>query len=216
MVMNSKFFSCAMKPQRLTSVLTILALTITILGAESKQAKIAQAQTKKPQTTEFVCTTKDRTPATVAKTPQGDVPVILWKYTGFRGYTPQQRCLEVSNRFQRFYENGTLKFMATGRMNRENVVCVTESEDGPCLGLLFTLRPGVNPNNSLKKLLAVRNNAGGYLNETGDRIYINIEEYLREGIALATGTSNGRETNLNSNPEVNPQPTSVPTPTPLW
>ena len=216
MVMNSKFFSCAMKPQRLTSVLAILALTMTILGAESKQAKIAQAQTDGPQTTQFVCTSSDGVPATVARTPGGDVPVILWKYTGFRGYTPQQRCLEVSNRFQRFYDNGTLKFMATGRMNRENVVCVTERESAPCSGLLFTLRPRVNPNDTLKELLAVRNNAGGYLNETGDRIYINMEEYLREGIALATGTSNKQDTNLNPNPEVNPQPTSVPTPPPLW
>lgn len=155
-------------------------------------------------------------PATVAKTPQGDVPVILWKYTGFRGYTPQQRCLEVSNRFQRFHENGTLKFLTTGRMNRKNVVCVAESETTPCVGLLFTLRPGVNPNDTLKELLAVRTQAGGALNETGDRIYIDLEQYLREGIALATGTSKERDTNLNPNPEVNPQPNSVPTLPPLW
>ncbi len=212
MVMNSKFFSCAMKPQRLISVLAIfiLALTMTLLGLQP------QANTQAPINTQFVCTTSDGVPATVARTPRGDVPVILWKYTGFRGYTPQQRCLEVSNRFQRFYDNGTLKFMATGRMNRENVVCVTEREGDPCSGLLFTLRRGVNPNDTLKELLAVRDHAGGYLNETGDRIYINMEQYLRESTPLATGTSNGRETNLNPNPEVNPQPTSVPTPPPLW
>ncbi len=47
MVINSKFFPCAMKPQRLTSVLVISALTMTTLLALSPQAKIAQAQTNR-------------------------------------------------------------------------------------------------------------------------------------------------------------------------
>ncbi len=210
-----------MKPQLLTSILTISALTAatTLTAIETTVAQT---------TAQFVCSTSNGIPATVAKTANGEVPVILWSsdYFNSAGYTPESRCKQVSSRFQTYYEKGSLKFMTTGRMNRQNVVCVAERENGPCSGLLFTLKPGSNPNETLEKLLARRSQSGGPLNETRDRVYIDMNHYLQEGLSATTRTESTigfpdeSTPSVNPSPQVNPQPAPQPAPQPnpgyLW
>ncbi|MGK7874268.1 MAG: COP23 domain-containing protein [Xenococcaceae cyanobacterium] len=181
-----------MKPQLLTSVLTFSALTLATTFTASSPARA--------QTTNFVCGVSQGVPATIAKTLQGDVPVIRWVSNYFKGsgYDPQTRCEMVSDRFQNYYNTGTLKFLTTGRMNRQNVVCVAEYNGGPCAGLLFTLKPGSSPGQTLQRLMAVRTRALGPLNETNARIYIDINQYLTE--ATGSGTDSG-------SPTVPPNPT---------
>ena len=219
MLINTHVLSSAMKPKLLTSVLTISALTAaTALTAMDTTV----AQTNQGQTSKFVCGTVDGSPATVVNTPQGEVPVILWKYDGFAGYSPEVRCQQISSRFQTYYQNGTLKFLTTGRMNRQNVVCVAQSKGGGCEGLLFTLKPGSDPNETLQALLARQNLSGGPLNETGARVYIDMTEYLQGGVASTTGVESIIDSpdegasSVNNQPEVNPQPNPQPNPGPLW
>ncbi len=112
--------------------------------------------------------------------------------------------------------------MTTGRMNRQNVVCVAERENGPCSGLLFTLKPGSDPNETLEKLLARRSQSGGPLNETRDRVYIDMNHYLQEGLSATTGTESTigfpdeSTGNVDSNQRVNPQSAEQPNPGNLW
>ncbi len=221
MLVNTNVQVCPMKPQLLTSVLTISALTAatTLTAIETTVAQT---------TAQFVCSTSNGIPATVAKTANGEVPVILWSsdYFNSAGYTPESRCQQVSNRFQTYYGNGSLKFMTTGRINRQNVVCVAELENGPCSGLLFTLKPGSNPTETLQELLARRSQSGGPLNETGARVYIDMNHYLQEGLSATTaieptiGFPDESSSSINSNPQVNPQPAPQPAPQPnpgyLW
>ncbi len=210
-----------MKPQLLTSFLTISTLTAaTTLTAIDATV----AQTNQKNTAQFVCSSSDGVPATVAQTANGEVPIILWSsdYFDSAGHTAESRCQEVSNRFQTYYENGSLKFMTTGRMNRQNVVCVAERENGPCSGLLFTLKPGSDPNETLEKLLARRSQSGGPLNETRDRVYIDMNHYLQEGLSATTGTESTigfpdeSTGNVDSNQRVNPQSDSQSNPGDLW
>ena len=133
--------------------------------------------------TNFVCENWQGVPTTFAKMPdQTMVPVLIWQsdYFSYSGYDPSTRCQLVSNRFQYFYNAGQLNYITTGRMNRMPVVCVSYKNGGGCNGLLFTLKPGVNPGQTLQKLMAVRVSSTGPLNETTGRVYVNFDDYLKQ------------------------------------
>jgi hypothetical protein len=78
----------------------------------------------KAQNSVFYCGTDGEIPTTMASTSQDEVPVIRWvsDYFADSGWTPQARCEEVSQRFQTYHQNGSLKFLTTGRMNGQPVV----------------------------------------------------------------------------------------------
>ena len=100
-----------------------------------------------PQAKSFVCSSASGVPATSAVTPNGEVPVIRWTSTTFSGagWSPERRCQEVTARFNSYMEKGMLEYITTGRMNSLPVICVTRTEGGGCDGLLYTLKPGQNP-----------------------------------------------------------------------
>ncbi|WP_299414784.1 COP23 domain-containing protein [Acaryochloris sp. IP29b_bin.148] len=161
-----------MKRQQVASLIALSVAAGAILAVGSQPAQASEQR--------FSCGQSGGTPATMAKTKRGYVPVIRWTsdYFGSSGWSPQARCTEVSNRFEAYHRNGTLKFLTTGRMNRQSVVCVASQDGGPCSGLLFTLKPGSNPGRTLQRLLDVRYRATGPLNESAARVYINMEDFL--------------------------------------
>jgi len=116
----------------------------------------------------------------MAITSQDEVPVIRWisDYFAGSGWTPEARCEEVSRRFQTYYQEGSLKFLTTGRMNGESVVCTADRRGGGCQSLLFTLKPTSSPGAALQQLLDVQVRASGALSETDDRVYIDINQIL--------------------------------------
>lgn len=71
---------------------------------------------------------------------RGNVPVVSWEKR-IENLSPEDRCRIVSERFQRFDTQGLLKYITTGTMNHQSVVCVVAYQDGPCLpnGLLVTI-----------------------------------------------------------------------------
>lgn len=142
-----------MKSRLFMSTLAISA--IALVGTLTPHQKaIAKA-------TNFVCGSWQGTPATLAQTANGNVPVILWKsdyFTG-SGYDPQTRCQIISEKFQQYYSDGRLKYLTTGRENGMNVICAAKSNNGGCNGTLFTLKPGSDPGKTLQDLLAVRDRA---------------------------------------------------------
>ncbi len=168
-----------MKINLLATVITLAATVIT-----SPFVVNSSTSAKSASTTNFICGTWQGVPATLAMTPkQETIPVIRWDSRHFSnaGYNPRTRCQLVSNRFQYFYESGQLNYITTGLINRMPVVCVTDAYGGGCNGLLFTLKPGSNPSQTLQELMAVRFRVKGPLNETLGRVYINFQEYLNQG-----------------------------------
>jgi Circadian oscillating protein COP23 len=157
---------------RLPMIAAIAAIAWTIVN----DLRPAQAQT-----TQFVCAQVNGVYTTVAKrSTGGDRPVIRWISNDFeqKGYTSAKRCQEVSNRFQQYHTSGNLNFLTTGKMNGQPVICTTPQRYGACDKLLFTVRPGVSPQNTLRKLLAVRvKSSVRPLNESTSRI-ANEEEPL--------------------------------------
>lgn len=165
-------------------------------------ATATSCQKSTAATPRFYCGTKDGIPATVARTSRGDVPIIRWVSTYFnaKGYTPETRCMEVSKKFQTFYDNGTLNYITSARVNGQPVVCVAKSPGGGCSDVLFTLEAKDDPNSVVQELFNVRvRDAAAPITRGGSQptqqpVYINVDEYLKntpveQGISPISETS---------------------------
>jgi hypothetical protein len=121
-------------------------------------------------------------PTTLASTRRGNVAMIFWQSTFFaqrgQSFTPTDRCEAVSKRFQAFYEDGILSYLTTGKMNNQNVICVSDEYGGPCQGLLLTLEPKDNPEQVLQELLNVRARARGAIVRSSGPSYIDVQDFL--------------------------------------
>ena len=129
------------------TVKTILGLGIVVNAiATSIQSSLAEQK--------FACDESQL--STSIKSSRGELPMIHWNARSFVStQTPLTRCREVTARFNRFYNNGTLKYMSTGTINNYPVICVTGYEGGDCLpeGLLITLKQGSDIDITLKRIL---------------------------------------------------------------
>jgi Circadian oscillating protein COP23 len=134
------------------------------------------------QTAKYFCDTSGQNPRTMARTPRGLVTILRWTRTAGE-YDPQERCKIVSERFQALHQEGTLRFITSGRKNRENIICVAAKRDGECLekGILFTLKPGVSPAATIRQMVRISQEATGatFVNEsTNVRLYVSIDDLL--------------------------------------
>lgn len=149
-----------------TSILVYLSTDLTSVRAGTTGSK-------------FYCGQSKRVPTTMAQTSRGAVPVIHWVSTLGENYTPEYRCKIVSEKFQTFYDNGMLNYLTTGTINQQPVICAAEKENGPCSGVLFTLKPNSDPGRTLRRLLSIRDRApGAVLNESAPQVYINMTDFL--------------------------------------
>lgn len=126
-------------------------------------------------------------PTTFVSTQDGkQVPLIYWISDYFRGVTPQQRCQQVSYRFQRSYDNGTLRYIKTGILKKEPVVCATAEKNAACTNknLLFTLKRGSNPDATARQLFDRRALAAGNATNqsrgdtSNDPVNIDVDAFL--------------------------------------
>ena len=161
-------------------LLLIAAITLCLFPQSSHSAALASSIT---------CMDANGVPATVVKTKSGkQVPIIYWKSTTFAGsgWTPERRCKEVSMRFQQFHSTNNLEYITTGRMNGLPVICVANSNGGPCAGLLYTLKPGQNATATLQKLFDVQKKPDGSpLEETTSRMYVSVDSVIQRRMGSA-------------------------------
>lgn len=138
----------------------------------------------------FECHTSATTnlPTTYAITPQGARPLIRWnsEYFSEAGYTPQVRCQQVAAKFQSFADSGQLKYLTAGAVNGQSAICVANTPSSPCTAstVLFTLKPGSDANERLRKLFnlsAGSASSADILYESSaqdDSAYIDFDKYL--------------------------------------
>ena len=169
-----------------TNLLTKAAITIGLaLSAIAVSSESSQAQSR------FTCDT-DRMSTTV-HTERGAIPLIRWTDGSFPPpYTPQQRCEIVSDRFQKFNEQGTLKYIKADTINNQPALCVAAYKGGSCLpdGLLITFKPGTDANQTLLKILDRRvwaasgpiqlssNSTESLVSKVDGTTYVNMEAFL--------------------------------------
>ena len=136
----------------------------------------------------FVCSTSEETPATIAQTANGDIPIVYWNAEfGTDEQMKQEQCETVSQRFQTYYENGELNYISTGfnSESKKTFVCVAElvldnegKEQPRCIGNLFALNSNRSSRASLQRILRIRVPADGPISETGGRTYIQWDKFL--------------------------------------
>jgi len=123
-------------------------MTLGIASAIAISVEPSQAQER------FSCNL-DRV-STMVQTERGSIPLLRWTDRSFPPpYSPQQRCQIVSERFRRFDDNGTLKYIKADTINNLPVLCIAAYKGGSCLpdGLLVTFKPGTNADAALIKIL---------------------------------------------------------------
>lgn len=168
-------------------ICSVSALAIAFLGPS------ALSQPSAAEETTFFCGTSKGIPATIARTARGEVPMILWNYSTLPkpDDTRQGLCEKVSQKFQTYYEQGTLKYITTERRDGQLVACVAQEENGSCSGEpLFSLRPNeTNPRATLQRIFRIRVASAAPISETNSRLYIDLDKYLKgEYPSLAPST----------------------------
>lgn len=166
----------------LAGTITLASLTALATIATINQPSYAQGTT-------FYCDRSKGTLVTFARTQDGrKIPVIRWTSNNYfpPPWTAERRCVEVSRRFQRSHDNGTLKNISIGKLRGETVICAKTSDNTVCTdrNLLFTLKRGVNATAVFNSLLDRRGLAAGRVlkenaNPQGaDEIDIDFDIYL--------------------------------------
>ena len=126
---------------------------------------------------------------TFVNTPRGRVTLINWENEFGPDWTADKRCAAVSQRFQRFLDQGNLKFIRTGNVNRQPVLCVANARGGSCPdeNVLITLKQGTDPEGVLIRLVDFRRSVSGQtLTLSADdpgfysdgEFYVDVEKFL--------------------------------------
>ncbi len=114
-----------------------------------------------PPVANFVCLKHQGKLATVVKTKKGQVPIVIWDSLAFTssGFSPLTRCKTVTRRFKSLHSSGRLKYLTAGQVNSQPVICATIRSTDRCSSqnLLFTLKPGSEPQGVLQRLNDIRN-----------------------------------------------------------
>ena len=134
----------------------------------------------------FYCQNIQNAPTTVAKVPRryDAVRIIRWKYMDVK--VNEQRCEEVSDKFQEFYDRGKLNYVTHGRVNGYSVICAVANMGEQCNGSnqLFTLLNNNDPDLVLRKLMGMlEGNVGTFIIEENggeEQVYISMDKILND------------------------------------
>ncbi|PHV62584.1 COP23 domain-containing protein [Cyanobacterium aponinum] len=194
---------------------------LTIANGFFSQDSLAQTKNS------YKCIQLNGKPTTIVDTARGRIQLIVWQSDFFRdsGWTPQKRCNEVTKRFQQFSDSGSLRYIATGTMNQQPVICVAEKKSSgfKCRGdgLLLTLQPKDNPSKVLTDLfnMSARTSTGG-LSRGG---VLDLDSFLATASTISSDNNDNLPTSNNnslpptiiSNPETNQKPKDNPSCPPI-
>ena len=172
-----------MKKNFLTAILASLglALSSTISFVPPSEASFSNT---------YYCAQLNGSWNTFVNTPRGRVKLVNWVQSFSDKWTPKSRCVEISGRFQKFLDAGTLKYIRTGEVNRMPVICVADYKGGNCpsKNVLITLEPDTDPEAVLIRLFDFRRSVSGQTivlseNDSGfyadNEFYVDMERFLK-------------------------------------
>ena len=160
-----------------------LLISLPLVSASPANAQKSQVN--------FYCSTSTKQPRTVAKTKTREINLVVWSSEAFdkSGFSPARRCKIVSDRLQGFAEAGSLRYITTGKINNQNVICVANTKGGRCRpnGLVLTLEPGDNPKEVLKTLFSSAFKvSGGVPLVRGETLVLDLNQVFKEGAKETT------------------------------
>ena len=199
-----------MKLQTLTKT---LAISLIGVGAAFTLQSPSQAQTR------FECLVPVTGPyigiptTFVQSGPNEYRAVIRWSsdYFSGSGYTPQQRCLEVTRRFNTLYTRpGGIDIITTGYLNGLPVIYSPSNgrERANSSNLLFTLKRGDDARQKLAQLFGLRQGASSspLFESSSDSATIDFSKFL-ESVPVETNPATGSSSSPapGTSPEQSPQ-----------
>lgn len=167
-----------------TAVLTMKNLfCLQLSSAIAFASAIITPQPSLAQNLTFFCGSSNGSPATIARTGTKEVPLVIWDITNSgQGSSPQQRCEEAATNFQNSYNQGNFNYITTERKDGQLFVCFAPKQNEPCSAVLFPLNTNeTNPRNALQRIFRIRVVSSAPINETGDRLYISLDQFLNGG-----------------------------------
>ena len=199
-----------MKLQTLTKTLTIALIGV---GAALTLQSPSQAQTRfeciVPVTGPYV-----GVPTTAAQVgPNEYKPVIRWvsRYFSGSGYTPMQRCQEVTGRFNSLNTRpGGIDIITTGYLNGLPVIYSPSDgrERANSSNLLFTLKRGENATDKIAQLFDIRAGASSspLFESSSDSATVHFNKFL-ENAPVETNPATGSSSSPapGTSPEQSPQ-----------
>ncbi len=154
---------------------------IALLSASAILVNVSEPSNASSST--FHCGTSKGVLATfVTRSDKLRSPIIHWT-SAIGGLNTKQRCQAISRKFQKNFDNGNLRTIISGRINKQPVICAAVSTNDGCTKstVLFTLKPGSNPRKVVQSLLDKRGLASGEIqNQSSDdsQIAIDFDAYL--------------------------------------
>ena len=165
-----------MKKSLLTGIIASLSLAVTGVLSLNAPSEASLDNT-------YYCAQLNGDWNTFVNTPRGRVKLVSWEKSFADNWTPRNRCVEVSKRFQGFLDDGSLRYIRTGQVNNLPVLCVAEIKGGDCpsQNVLITLKSDTDPENVLIRLLDFRRSVSGQtivLSENDAGFYSDKEFYV--------------------------------------
>ncbi|MFY7934251.1 MAG: COP23 domain-containing protein [Microcystis aeruginosa] len=199
-----------MKLQTLTKTLTIGLIGVgAALTLQSPSQAQARFECLLPVTGPHV-----GVPTTYVKVGSNErKPVIRWvsRYSSGSGYTPQQRCQEVTRRFNTLYTRpGGIDIITTGYLNGLPVIYSPSDgrERANSSNLLFTLKRGENATQKIAQLFDIREGASSspLFESSSDSATVHFNKFL-ENAPVETNPATGSSSSPapGTSPEQSPQ-----------
>lgn len=159
---------------------------ISVENAVAQYAPVQQQQfSAAPAQSGFYCDNSNGLPQTRYKNRAGGTEVwIRWGSDHFEGagYDALRRCNIVSGRLENFRRNRQLNYIAVGRQNGQQIIC-SATAVGQCVGLIYTLKPGQDANQTLEQFMRLRRGeaTAPSLLESEDELLIDVRDLIEQG-----------------------------------
>ncbi len=133
------------------SIVTVLSSALTL----SQPANAAKDK--------YFCAQLHGVYHTFARSDRGKIKMLSFLRDVPKSWDKRKRCIEVAKRFQRFYDHTMLRFIGTGEVNAQPVLCALSQKSELCHSgnVLVTLPPNTNPREAARQLMNVRDLARG-------------------------------------------------------
>ncbi|MCC0178731.1 COP23 domain-containing protein [Waterburya agarophytonicola K14] len=130
-------------------------------------AILALSPTAKASSDKYHCRQVNNTYGIYSRVIRGDMKIMDFTRDVPQDWTIESRCQEVANRFQRYYDNETLRYIGSGYVNNEPVLCAVVSQNDDCSSdnILVTLPPKKVPHEEARKLMDTQGLASGVVIE---------------------------------------------------
>jgi hypothetical protein len=188
-----------------------LSKTLIFVMAIAPMLSLNNTVEAQSQKNVYSCIDYQGKPNTVVDTKRGRIQLIVWGSDYFRnsGWTPQKRCQEVTARFQKFSDNKSLKYVTTGKIKNQPVICLGKKIPSgyECIpdGLLITLEANDNPQKVLMSLFQNATQVGGQpvQRSVGEQVFP-LSQYLETAPLMSDSVINKVENETTEKP-TNPQ-----------